>query len=104
MIKVNLLYNDNLCQLEVKGHANYANYGNDIVCASVSTICIYTANLLLTLGYNPIELKSEEGDFKLVYELDELLINITKNLEYSLKSLALEYPKNIKLVIGGELC
>ena len=32
--------------IEIKGHAGYANKGEDIVCAAISTACIMTANLI----------------------------------------------------------
>ena len=40
--------------LEVQGHSDYDIYGKDIVCASISTALIFTANLIekLNLGYN----------------------------------------------------
>ena len=39
--------------LEVQGHSDHDIYGKDIVCASISTALIFTANLIekLNLGY-----------------------------------------------------
>ena len=33
-------------RLEINGHANYANFGQDIVCAAISTAAIMSINLL----------------------------------------------------------
>ena len=46
MIKVKLIKNNNhIKKIIIKGHAMYADYGKDIVCAAVST-------LLQTVGYS----------------------------------------------------
>ena len=38
----------------IKGHANYADYGKDIVCASVSSIVITTVNGILEIDREAI--------------------------------------------------
>ena len=39
MIKINYEISNNIIKkVKIKGHANYADYGNDIVCASISSI------------------------------------------------------------------
>ena len=43
MIKVNIKNNE----ITVSGHANYDDYGKDIVCASVSSLVISTVNAIL---------------------------------------------------------
>ena len=43
MIKVEIENN----KIEIKGHANYDDYGKDIVCASVSSIVITTINAII---------------------------------------------------------
>ena len=43
MIKIKILKD----YIEVKGHANYDDFGKDIVCASVSSIVITTVNAIV---------------------------------------------------------
>lgn len=85
--------------IEVKGHSGFDKSGKDIVCASVSTACIITANLIdkLDLRYNILDLVCIEGYFRLQVKLND---NVTKavidNLEETLNSLEEQYPKYIK--------
>ncbi len=44
-----------------KGHAGYATYGNDIVCASVSCLVINTINSLDELTHEKMEIITDEG-------------------------------------------
>ena len=87
--------------IEVKGHAGYADYGYDIVCASISTACIVTANLIekLELGYNIIDLVCDEGYFRLkVNTVDQTLNGIFENLEFTMEDISKQYPKYLKIV------
>ena len=87
--------------LEVQGHSDYDIYGKDIVCASISTALIFTANLIekLNLGYNIMDLVCEEGYFRLQIKTSDLTANaVFENLEYTLEEISKQYPKNLKLV------
>ena len=42
------------------GHAGYANYGEDIVCASVSVLVINTINSLEQITEEPIRVEADE--------------------------------------------
>ncbi len=87
--------------IEVKGHAGYAKYGKDIVCASITTACIITANLIekLNLSYNVIDLVCDEGYFRLkVNTVDQTLNAIFENLEFTMEDISKQYPKYLKIV------
>lgn len=87
--------------LEVQGHANYADFGNDIVCASISTALLFTANLIekLNLSYNIIDLVCEEGYFRLQVKTTDFTANaIFENLEYTLEDISKQYPKHLKFI------
>lgn len=86
--------------VEIKGHANYDVHGTDIVCASISTACIYTANLIerLKLGYNIMDLVCDEGYFRLQIKTADVTSKaIFDNLESMLTEISKKYPKNLKL-------
>ena len=54
----------------ITGHAGYADYGKDIVCASVSSIVITSINACLRI---------EEKSLEVTEEQDKLTINILSN-------------------------
>lgn len=95
MIKVNVK-NDHIV---ITGHAGFADYGKDIVCASASSIIITSINACLRLDAKSlvyqekkdslkIDIKSHANDIKLIME----------NMIYMLEELAKTYNKNIKIV------
>ena len=87
--------------LEVQGHSDYDIYGKDIVCASISTALIFTANLIekLNLDYNIMDLVCEEGYFRLQIKTSDLTANaVFENLEYTLEEISKQYPKNLKFI------
>ena len=47
-------------RLTCKGHAGYADYGKDIVCASISCLVINTINSLDELVHEKMEITTEE--------------------------------------------
>ena len=84
--------------IEISGHAKFADYGKDIVCASVSSIVITTINGILEIDRNA--LKYEQNKDKLTIEVlkEEKIINILiNNMMNLLKELSDNYPKNIKI-------
>ncbi|ERJ12769.1 ribosomal-processing cysteine protease Prp [Haloplasma contractile] len=62
MIKVKLKRHDNLKDVEVSGHALFAEFGKDVVCAGVSSIVIGALNALGELtDYNTDQVTIKEG-------------------------------------------
>ena len=95
MIKVNLIYNaSTCCGLTVTGHANAAEYGNDLICAAVSAI--------ITGGFNAFddddinEIALDEGYAKVVINSKRAEI-ILNTIIVQLKTMEDAYPKNIKI-------
>ena len=95
MIKVNISKKS----IIITGHANYEEYGKDIVCASASSIVITSINAILRI----------DKDFlKYVEEKDKLTINILgnnkdcllimENMLELLEELAKTYKENIKIM------
>ncbi len=104
MIKANIAYNDNqIVKMEISGHAEYANSGKDIVCASVSTAIIVTVNAIEKLNVlDGIKYDIEEGYFLVVVNKhSEILDALLDNLMYSLNDLSNQYPKYIKIKKEG---
>lgn len=83
----------------ITGHANYADYGKDIVCASVSSIVITSINAALRIDKNA--LRYQEDLDKLTIDIlsnDKNILLIIENMIAMLEELALTYKKNIKIV------
>lgn len=64
-------------ELEIDGHANYAEYGEDIVCAAVSTLMftlIASLSEVLKLGSDKYEYHMDEksGYIKLVIHIEKI--------------------------------
>lgn len=100
MIKYKITKSDNSYKIEVSGHANQNPYGQDIVCASVSTMLIMTYNLLERLNLFSCNITKpicEEGKFCLNMKCDnKVAFEILENLKDSLDMLQSTYPSYIK--------
>ncbi|MBN3490653.1 ribosomal-processing cysteine protease Prp [Acholeplasma equirhinis] len=85
-------------EIKVKGHALFGDYGTDIVCASVSTALIMTANAIETLGFkDSIQTKVKSGDFVLkVLRSNATIEGLLQNLIYTLNELEAQYKSHIK--------
>lgn len=100
MIKIEVDYNDNkVSGFKVTGHANFADYGKDIVCASVSSIVITSVNLALELDDTSVSYEQKEGLITVTINKDNDIINkIFINMINMLKELEKDYSKNIKFM------
>lgn len=85
-------------EIKIIGHSNYDEYGKDIICASISTLIIYTLNLLDEFANDKINYIVNSGDFYLnLNNLNENQNKIIKLFKLMLEDLASQYPKNIKI-------
>jgi len=85
-------------ELTISGHAGFADYGKDIVCASVSSMVVACANDMFTVKEKAISY-TDDGNTVIIklLEEDELVIKLLNNLKELLKGLAKDYPENIKI-------
>ena len=93
MIKVNK--NNNI--ITISGHANSAEYGKDIVCASVSSIIYTTVNALKRINEKSIDFEDDSVMKITVLENDEITNNLIDNMMELLKSIETDYPKNLNV-------
>ena len=84
MIKVSIYHNDEdaINGFKLFGHAGYAEHGQDIVCAAVSTLVINTVNSIEKLTSDQFSVDEDEDagmlEFHITSELSdeaELLLN-----------------------------
>ena len=94
MIKV--IYNDNT--VRVSGHANYAEYGKDIVCASVSSIITTVVNCIMNLDKTSITYQ-DDGKTIIITKINnsEVVNTIFATMIDILKDLENQYKENIKV-------
>jgi uncharacterized protein YsxB (DUF464 family) len=98
MIKVRISKKDNIIEkIECKGHAGYADYGNDIVCASFSTMIITTINQIINIDDSAISY-TDTNNLKIVNikkdNITNSLLNTLVELMYELRD---NYDKNIDI-------
>lgn len=99
MIRINVKEKNNeIEKITFKGHANYNEYGKDIVCAAVSATYLCTVNAILSLNQNSISITNEENMQEItVLEKDNVTLTLLNNMINCLESLEKQYPKNINL-------
>ena len=98
MIKVKLTKNNNYYKrIIITGHANYDDFGKDIVCAAVSSTVITTINILLSLDNQSISYSDSRGLIIEVLKNDMTTKKIINVLISNLYELEKAYPKNIQI-------
>ncbi len=101
MTKYSIKETLNLYIIEISGHANFADKGEDIVCASISTAIYMTRNTIehLVPSYNLSNIKLDEG--YAYFEVDkkyDVAVKILEVLEFTLNNLESQFPKHIKKI------
>ncbi len=99
MIKVSIIKDNLIKEVKISGHANFADYGKDIVCSAVSSIATTTINNIIALDNKAITYSANEGDILITNNDSEMASKLLNNMVMMLEDLAKDYPKNIK--IGG---
>ena len=87
MIKVEIENN----KIEIKGHANYDDYGKDIVCASVNAI----------IEFDPESIYYEDLNNRILIEKlkdDDITNKLINNMIELLEELEKSYKDNIKII------
>ena len=94
MIKINI----NKDEITVKGHSGYSESGSDIVCASVSSICITTVNALLSIDEDCIIYEESDAYLNIkIKKHDEVIDKLINNMINLLKELQNQYKKYIEI-------
>ncbi len=96
-----LTTNGRLKGFAIKGHAGYALFGEDIVCASVSSSVMMTANTVTEILKVKADVKALDNEIRcgLLEESDEAE-NLLKGLKLHLQLLSEDYPNTIKVTIS----
>lgn len=97
LVKVSM-HNRQISSIEILGHADYDEYGKDIVCAGISALSFGTLNALDELFGKEVEL--EAGQSKIVIRIKQSNEKLQTCLEFFLiqaGTLQESYPENIKI-------
>ncbi|MBR3438341.1 MAG: ribosomal-processing cysteine protease Prp [Clostridia bacterium] len=102
MIKVVFfIKGENISGFSITGHAEYRE-SNDIVCASVTSAALMTANTVTDIIKADADASAEDGSIKLKVKKDsDMVQTVLKGFKLHIKELAKEYPENIKVIYGG---
>ena len=93
MIKVLIKENN----IEISGHANFDDYGKDIVCASVSSIVYTTINGILNIDNNAIKVTDNKILTIEILSNNNIIKKLIDNMLMLLKDLEKQYPQNLKI-------
>lgn len=98
MIRVEVNKKNNVIEsIHCIGHAGYAGYGKDIVCASFSTMIITTINAILEFDKEAISY-TDTNDLKIInIKKDNITNGLLNNLVNMIYELRDNYDKNIKV-------
>lgn len=84
--------------IEISGHANYDEFGKDIVCASVSSVIMTTVNSIMNIDNSSISYV-DDGDKIIIKKLNDnnIVDKLLNTMILILKDLEKQYKKNIKV-------
>lgn len=99
MIQVRFcMKDDSIQEIEMSGHAEFAQHGQDLVCAGASSIAIGTLNALDILCTNTCELVIDEGYIKIIVKEDSSTVQTVLNTLYiQLDTMVEEYKEYIEI-------
>ena len=91
----------------MEGHAGFAEEGEDIVCAAVSSAAYLTVNTLTEVRHiAPLSLRAEEGEmfFRIEPKDEPICRDMLRGLKLHLTTLEEQYPlpwKNVHLQVSS---
>ena len=85
----------------ISGHSGFAESGEDIVCASVSSVAYMVANTITEILKVTAEIDVNDGRMKLIVNKEQRHItkDILLGLKLHLDSLAEDYPKFLETLM-----
>lgn len=96
---------EEITAFEVKGHANYAPYGSDIVCAAISSVTGAILTGLMEVVDIPLKLETKDGQVecrlpkRYLGDRKQKTQALVKTLELHLNYLSNEYPNYVEVKV-----
>ena len=98
MIKVVINGIDRVNNIKISGHSGYSESGSDIVCASVSSICITTVNGIINIDNSAIKYEESEGYLYInVIKHSDTIDKLINNMISLLEELKEDYKDYIEI-------
>ena len=86
-------------KITITGHANYADYGSDIVCAAVSATVMTSIEGISIIDNEVIDIKQEKDKLDIIINKHVGLADkLIENMLNCLNEIANQYPKNVKII------
>ena len=83
--------------ISIIGHANYSDFGKDIVCASVSSIVITSIEAIAKFNNKSVDIINSSDKIDIIINThDDITDKLIDNMLTCLKEIEKQYPKNIK--------
>jgi uncharacterized protein YsxB (DUF464 family) len=83
--------------ISISGHANFDDYGKDIVCAAVSSVVLTTINGILLIDNKSITVEQNDKLTIKVNYHNDTIDKLIENMLRCLKEIEKNYEKNIKI-------
>lgn len=101
MIKVEfLIENEKTTGFEIKGHADFAEKGEDAVCAAVSSAAYMAANTITEIIGADAEAEARDGEMTLKLKAsDERTETVLKGLKLHLTQLSKQFPEAVEIIL-----
>ena len=95
--------NGRFCQCSIKGHAGFADAGQDIVCSAVSSAVQLTANLITETFQEQADVSVEDNLIKIILKHPDSGngSSLLEGLFTHLQCISEDYPKTIKMKLSG---
>jgi uncharacterized protein YsxB (DUF464 family) len=91
--------NDDEFVIDIKGHAGYAKRGQDIVCASVSTLVYFFVNCVMKIDETSIKhLKIKDGDVEIKLNNIAKIRPLLEVFQQLMRDVETQYPRCLKEV------
>jgi len=85
--------------VSITGHANYDDYGKDIVCASVSATVMTSVEGIASFDETLIDIKEQEDKLEIIINKHvDITDKLISNMVNCLKEIEKQYPQNIKII------
>lgn len=85
--------------VSVRGHANYAEHGKDIVCAAVSMLAQNLIKSIEELTDDTVKYEISQGTVDIYFrDLSEKSKTLVDSFFIGISTIAREYPDNVRIV------
>jgi len=85
--------------ISIFGHADYDEFGKDIVCAAVSSIVLCSVEAIALFDDEAIDVIQEQDKLEIIINKDDdTTNNLVKNMMNCLSEVEKKYSQNIKII------